>query len=152
MCIWLLAGSLLTGSASVLVARVRRRQVNDAFMPFHISVVAVGASAILMGIIGVAERPLWFGMDAVPKLLVKKWYPATYTADDHRQLKLACESREAGPLEIRRIDGRAFVRCGLLFPAVYTISAPLPEFERAFQETLNDPPGTPVIFTPPSES
>lgn len=139
----LLVPNLVAGSASSL----SKNGTKNHFMPFHVAVVGVAISFVVMGIVGMVERVLWTNLDHVPSMFVSQDYESTYGANDHRQFRLVCELRKA-MIQVHEIDGRIYARCGALFPGSYTIAAPAEQYRRALSDTINDPKGQPVYFYP----
>lgn len=142
----LLIPNLVFGSASKAFGRRRQADAGDPFNPFYVSVVAVAGAFIVLGVVGLAERFMWFNLDAVPRAFIERFYQSSYDANDHRQFRLACQNR--GTIETRTIDGYIYARCGALFPERVSVAAPEKMYTAAWIATANDPEGQTVVFSP----
>lgn len=145
----LLAGQIVAASVKKTVEVVRSKGEWD-FIASTAAIIAVAAIGILIvGITSAVERVAWFNLDRIPSILMTKEYATKYTTNNHRMFKLIREARNyKGPMMIREIDDRVYVRSGDWFPDIYTISAPKDAFYTAMKESANDPPGMPVIVEP----
>lgn len=112
----------------------------DKFSSIHFGIAFASLAFLLIGMLSVVERIVWFNAAKPPSIIVAKTYGDNYTANKHRRFKFNCESRGVFPWNLREVDDRVYVRCGEMYPNVYTISVPTKEYLKVEEETRNDPP------------
>ncbi|WP_329832752.1 hypothetical protein [Stenotrophomonas geniculata] len=101
----------------------------------------VAVVAMTMGLLGIAERYIWFNTEAPASLLVQSDHRDTaLTEDEYRLFAWECEAKFGrGPVEVRRAGSDSYVRCGGIWPGVRTLAAKTEQYEKASKAYWKDP-------------
>jgi len=141
----LLVSSIVPACLSKALSNASNK-IDDPFQPAYITVVALTAATVLILMYGLVERLVWFNAESVPSIFISKEYKK-YSNNNHRVFKIECSEYKRPMMLITRGE-TTYARCGEFAPAVYTISMPTADFERAQKETAKDDPNAPIFLDP----
>lgn len=101
----------------------------------------VAVIAMAMGLLGLAERYIWFNTEVPASLLVQLDHRDTaLTEDKYRLFAWECEAKFGrGPMEVRRAGSDSYVRCGGIWPGVRTLASKTEQYEKASKAYWQDP-------------
>lgn len=133
--------ALVCAALSVSTRAIRNKTQNE----LHVVIAVIIAGGLILGAMGALERLLWTSMSEPPAFLVDDDFGDRYDANAHRYVReLACYDR--GMLEIYAIGDVTYVRCGSIFPALYTAKMSTEAYKTAVAAAADIPEHSPIII------
>lgn len=116
----------------------------------HLLVVATVLGAIILFLVGLAERLVWANSSGYPAMLLQKdFIEREGRSFDVNQYRLFTEivCKERGPMEIKdNGEGVYYLRCGTSFPESKVLRVRKDDFDSASAESKNFKAGDPIVI------